>query len=63
VTIERMRRYAGEMGFVVPLQEEEEVWRVFEQQSPEMRAGMLERFHRTASGGFGVAEDVAWRFP
>ena len=61
-TLERMRRYAAELGFVVPPREEEEVWRVFEEQPPEMRAGMVERYHRTAQGGFDVAEEAARRF-
>lgn len=63
VTLERMRRYAAELGFIVPPQEEEEIWQAFEHQSSEMRAGMLERFHRTAQGSFGIAEEVACRFP
>ena len=62
-TLERTRRYARELGFIVPSEEEEEVWRVFERQPSGMRAGMVERFRRTALGGFGVAEEVACRFP
>lgn len=62
-TLERMRRYAKELGFSVPAQEEEEIWRVFQSQSLEMRAGMVERFHRTAEGGFGVLEELLCRFP
>jgi hypothetical protein len=62
-TLERMRRYAAELGFVVPQAEEEEIWRVFGEQSAEMRAEMLQRFERTALGGFNVAEEAACRFP
>jgi hypothetical protein len=62
-TLERMRRYAAELGFVVPQGEEEEVWRVFGEQSPEMRVEMLRRFERTCHGGFNVAEEAARRFP
>ena len=31
-TLERMRRYADELGYTVPAEEEAEVWRVFESQ-------------------------------
>jgi broad specificity phosphatase PhoE len=60
-TLERMRRYAHELGFVVPADQEAEIWRVFEEQPAEMRAEMVERYRRTASGGFGVAEEIAGR--
>lgn len=60
-TLERMRRYSLELGFMVPLGEEAEVWRVFEEQPEEMRAGMIERYRRTSTGGFGVDEDLANR--
>lgn len=60
-TLERMRRYAAELGFESPIEEEAEIWRVFEGQSVGMRAGMLERYQRTAMGGFGVAEEAAYR--
>lgn len=63
VTLERMRRYARELGFSERPEEEAEVWRVFEAQPNEMRAGMVERFGRCAGGGFGVAEEVASRWP
>ncbi|MDC3956930.1 histidine phosphatase family protein [Polyangium jinanense] len=62
-TLERMRRYAAELGFEVPQAEEDEVWRVFQEQSPEMRTEMLRRFERTAIGGFNVVEEAACRFP
>jgi phosphohistidine phosphatase SixA len=60
-TLERMRRYAAELGFSSPESEEREIWKIFESQTPEMCLGMLERFHRTSKGGFGVAEEVAGR--
>jgi len=60
-TLERMRRYSLELGFTVPPEEEAEVWRVFEEQPEEMRAGMIDRYRRTATGGFGVDEDLANR--
>lgn len=62
-TLERMRRYAAELGFESPVEEEAEVWRVFESQSIDVRAGMLERYERTGTGGFGVAEEAACRLP
>jgi hypothetical protein len=62
-TLERMRRYAEELSFTVPAGEEAEVWRVFESQKPALRAGMVERYQRTGSGGFGVMEEVASRYP
>ncbi len=58
-TLERMRRYAAELQFIVPPEEEAEVWRVFMGQSADMRAGMLERFKRTALGGWNVEEEAA----
>lgn len=60
-TLERMRRYASELGFGVPAGEEAEVWRVFDEQPAEMRQRMVERYERTRMGGFGVAEEVACR--
>jgi broad specificity phosphatase PhoE len=62
-TLERMRRYAQELSFSVPAEEEEEVWRVFEAQNAELRAGLIERYRRTGAGSFGVMEDVASLFP
>lgn len=60
-TLERMRRYALELGYAVPPSEEAEVWRVFDAQSSEMRQGMVARFERTAQGGFGVRRELACR--
>jgi len=62
-TLERMRRYARELDYSVPSDEEAEVWRVFESQDPALRAGLVERYQRTGSGGFGILEEVACRFP
>lgn len=57
-TLERLRRYALELGYHVPPEEEAEVWRVFESQSDDMRLGMLERLNRTALGGYSVCEEA-----
>jgi hypothetical protein len=62
-TLERMRRYAEELSFSVPAEEEAEVWRVFEAQDAELRAGLIARYRCTGSGGFGIIEEVACRFP
>ena len=60
-TLERVRRYAEELQFRVPPEEEAEVWRVFEAQPAEMQLGMLERFGRTAIGSYGVREEATCR--
>lgn len=62
-TLERMRRYGVELGFSVPREMEDQVWRVFEAQDAEMRGGMIERYRNTGAGGFGVMEELAGRFP
>lgn len=62
-TLERMRRYARELGFSVPPEEEAEVWRVFEAQPDGVRSGMVERYRRCAAGGFGVMRELECRFP
>lgn len=60
-TLERMRRYARELGFTIPAAEEAEIWCVFEDQPEEMQAGMIDRYRRVGLGGFGVEEDLAKR--
>jgi broad specificity phosphatase PhoE len=45
-TLDRLHRYAAELGFDVPPSEEEHVWTVFRGQPPEMRQGMIERYLR-----------------
>ncbi|MCA9527786.1 MAG: histidine phosphatase family protein [Myxococcales bacterium] len=62
-TLERTRRYAQELSFSVPPAEEAEVWRVFEAQDAQLRAGLIERYRRTGLGGFGIMEDIACRYP
>jgi hypothetical protein len=61
-TLERMRRYADELGYTVPDQEVAEVWRVFDSQSPEMQSEMIDRFDRTSEGNWGVREEALFRF-
>ncbi len=60
-TLERMRRYAEELDFDIPKEEEEEILGVFRAQSPEMQAGMFERYKRTGSGDLRIIEDFACR--
>jgi broad specificity phosphatase PhoE len=61
VTLERMRRYAEELGYSVSPEEETEIWSVFEAQEPEMRKGMIQRYCRTAIGSLNVAEEATCR--
>lgn len=61
-TLERIRRYALELDFSVPHEEEAEIWRVFEAQDAKLRFELIERYRRTGLGGFGVMEEVASRF-
>lgn len=60
-TLERMRRYARELDYSVPSDEEAEVWRVFESKDQALRARLVERYQRTGSGGFGVMEEITRR--
>ncbi len=62
-TLERARRYAEELGFTVPTEEEDEIWSVFSAQPAEMRSRMMARYDRAGAGTHGVREDVACRFP
>ncbi len=60
-TLERMRRYARELGYSIPSEEEAEVWTVFEAQPDDMKEGMLARFELTAMGGYGVHTEASCR--
>lgn len=62
-SLERMRRYAAELGYEAPAAEEQRIWSIFGAQSPEMRRGMIERFETVARHDQGVAEELACRFP
>ena len=61
-TLERMRRYADELGYIVPAEEEAEVWRVFESQPEDMKRELLARYEHTALGGYGVSDEASRRF-
>lgn len=60
-SLERLRRYARELKYGIRPEDEDEIWRVFDSQSPEMKIGMFERFCRTTQGGFGVKEEAECR--
>lgn len=60
-TLERMRRYAVELGFSVPSAEEAVVWDYFDAQSAETQMEMIERYRCTGTGGFGVLEEATCR--
>lgn len=60
-TLARLRRYAEELRFSVPPEEEAEVWRVFDEQPREMQLGMLARFELASVGGYGVREEAECR--
>lgn len=60
-TLARLRRYAEELRFAVPPDEEAEVWRVFDEQPREMQLGMLARFDLASVGGYGVREEAECR--
>jgi hypothetical protein len=56
-----MRRYAAELGYAISAEQEAVVWQVFDEQSPEMQQGMLERYDRAAQGGYGVRAEALRR--
>lgn len=45
----RLRRYAMELGFEARASDEQRLWALFDQQPPDMRDGMIERFRASAS--------------
>jgi hypothetical protein len=59
-TMERLHRYAAELGFGVPPEEEEAIWSVFEAQSREEQDAMVARYLRVASGDRRILRE-AWR--
>jgi len=60
-TLARARRYAEELGWTVPPEEEAEVWSVFDSQPPEEQQRMLDRYRNTAVQGWGVLEEARLR--
>ncbi len=47
-TLERMHRYAQELGFVVPAEHEDYVWRLFLAQHAHERVSMIRRYERVS---------------
>jgi hypothetical protein len=60
-SLERLRRYAAELGFEAPATEEARIWSIFDGQPPEMQVGMVERFRLSARHDHGVAEELLAR--
>jgi Histidine phosphatase superfamily (branch 1) len=60
-TLDRMRRYASELNYSIPDEQVNLIWEVFENQTVEMKQGMLDRFDLVAKGGFGVREEALSR--
>lgn len=48
-TLERLHRYATELGFVVPSDEEEYIWDIFMSQAIAERLAMIRRYERVSS--------------
>lgn len=59
-TLERVRRYAKELGFRVSSEGEAAIWELFYSQPSDVRKDMLERFEKVCVGGYGVAEEAAF---
>lgn len=55
-TLERMYRYAAELGFSVPSEEEDSVWRLFLSQESAERRAMLRRYLRVSGGSAAIRE-------
>lgn len=53
-TLERLRRYAVELGFSVPPGEEEAIWNMFAAQSREEQKAMVGRYLRVSPGDEGI---------
>lgn len=60
-TLARARRYADELGWVLPAEEEAVVWDLFHAQPGPERDRMIDRFACTAVPGWGVLEEARRR--
>ena len=49
-TLDRMHRYATELGFSVPDSEVAAIWEMYDAQPRDLQQGMIERFERTGAG-------------
>ena len=57
-TLERMYRYSEELNLEIPSEEVAHIWRVYGRQPPEERERMIERYRRTGTGGYDIAEEA-----
>lgn len=60
-TLERLRRYATELGFDVPPGEEQAVWDVFDRQNGEEQSRMIARYLRVCAGDAGILDEARRR--
>jgi broad specificity phosphatase PhoE len=60
-TLERMRRYAAELNYIIPADEECLIWHLFESQTAEFQRGMIERYDRTRLPNNGLREEALSR--
>jgi hypothetical protein len=60
-TLERLRRYAVELGYTVPVSEEQALWALFDAQPPEEQARMIERYAHVTRGDKRVLEEARYR--
>ena len=60
-TLERMYRYAEELNFEIPPEEVGHIWRIYDEQAPEERERMIERYRRTGEGSYNIAEEAVCR--
>ncbi|MES2644735.1 MAG: hypothetical protein V4850_34925 [Myxococcota bacterium] len=60
-TLARAHRYAQELGWTFPLEEESVIWGLFDGQPVEEQERMIERYRKTAVRGWGVVEEAEGR--
>lgn len=60
-TLERMHRYAEELDLAVSETEVGHIWSVFDEQTPEMQRGMLDRFRRVGRGTQSIHKEAECR--
>jgi hypothetical protein len=60
-TLERLRRYAMELGYAVPVLVEQEIWALFDGQPQEEQVRMIERYVRVSRGDGRVLEEARHR--
>lgn len=55
-TLERMHRYAQELAFTLPPEEEACIWQTFTAQAPSERQAMIRRYERVSAGVTAIRE-------